>query len=63
MQRALRIEQDEAVIAAKSLLALVSQSENQSDSEEVFEEAGATPLGVPRRFTPEVDRRARLRAR
>ena len=63
MQRTLKIAQDEAVLEAAELLKLVSGSEESSDSENVFEEAGATPLGATRRFTPEVDRRARLRAR
>ena len=62
-QRALRIEQDEAVVAANSLLALVSGSADSGGSEEIFEEAGATRLGRSRQLAPEVDRRARLRAR
>ena len=62
-QRALRIEQDEAVVAANNLLALVAESENFARSEEIFEEAGASALGTTRQLTPEVDRRARLRAR
>jgi hypothetical protein len=63
MQRALRIEQDEAVLAANSLLAVTSGSADLSNSEDVFEEAGASRLGTNRQYTPEVDRRARLRAR
>ncbi|HKQ99207.1 MAG TPA: hypothetical protein VJT09_00960 [Pyrinomonadaceae bacterium] len=62
-QRALRIEQDEAVVAANTLLALVSRSVDPGGSEEIFEEAGATRLGTTPRLAPEVDRRLRLRAR
>lgn len=50
-QRTLRIEQDEAVLAANSLLAGGAGSADLSDSEDVFEEARAYPLGTPRQFT------------
>jgi hypothetical protein len=50
-QRTLRIEQDEAVLAAKSLLASVAGRADLSGSEDVFEEAGASPAGATRRFT------------
>ncbi|MBA2731547.1 MAG: hypothetical protein H0U54_01510 [Acidobacteria bacterium] len=63
MQRALRIEQDEAVLAASSLLTLTSESADLGNSEDASEDAGASPVGTTRRYTPEVDRRARLRAR
>jgi hypothetical protein len=63
MQRALRIEQDEAVLAANNLLASMAGNADLSDAEDVFEEARASKSGATRQFTPEVDRRARLRAR
>ena len=63
MQRALRVAQDEAQLAADELLTLVSSETDFADSEEVFEEAGASPARVSRRFASEVDRPARLRAR
>jgi hypothetical protein len=63
MQRALKIEHDEAVLEASKLLDLVSGAGNADDSEDVFEEAGALKLGKTARFSPEVDRRVRLRAR
>lgn len=50
-QRTLRIEQDEAVLAANHLLASVAGSADLSDSEDVFEEAGASPRGTTRQFT------------
>jgi hypothetical protein len=50
-QRTLRIEQDEAVLAAKSLLASVAADAGLSDSEDDFEEAGASPSGAIRQFT------------
>jgi hypothetical protein len=59
----LRVEQDEAVLAADELLALVSAETDFADSEEVFEEAGASLSPASRRFAPEVDRPRRLRAR
>jgi hypothetical protein len=62
-QRALRLAQDEAVIEANELLKLVPKDGEFSGSENVFEEAGASNTRTTRRFTPEVDRRARLRAR
>jgi hypothetical protein len=62
-QRALRLALDEAVVEASELLELASGDEELSDSENVFEEAGASNLSRTRRFTPEVDRRTRLRAR
>ena len=64
MQRTLRLVQDEAVIAADNLLALVvSTATDFADSEEVFEEAGATLSRASRRFAAKVDHAARLRAR
>jgi hypothetical protein len=62
-QRALRVEQDEAALAADELLALVSTATDFADSEEVFEEAGATVSSASRRVAPEVDRPQRPRAR
>jgi hypothetical protein len=62
-QRALKVAQDEAVLAADELLALVSVETDFADSEEVFEEAGTALLHTSRRFAPEVDRPRRLRAR
>jgi hypothetical protein len=62
-QKALKLAQDEAVLEAKELLRAVPDSADFSDSENVFEEAGASSLKTTRRFTPPVDRRARLRAR
>lgn len=62
-QRALRVAQDEAVLAADELLALVSAEMDLADSEEIFEEAGASLSPASRRFAPEVDRPRRLRAR
>jgi hypothetical protein len=59
----LRVEQDEAVLAADKLLALVSADTDFADSEEVFEEAGTSLSRESRRFAPEVDRPRRLRAR
>ena len=56
MRRAQDLERDEAVVAAKELLALGPESD--------FEGAGAPEVaGAARRFAPEVDRRPRLRAR
>jgi hypothetical protein len=62
-QRALRVAQDEAVLAADELLALGSPDKDFADSEEVFEEAGTSLSRASRRFAPEVDRPRRLRAR
>ena len=62
-QRALKLAQDEAVLEADELLKAVSGDADLSDTENVFLEAGASSLRTTRRFTPEVDRRARLRAR
>ncbi|HEV7375084.1 MAG TPA: hypothetical protein VGN95_10230 [Pyrinomonadaceae bacterium] len=62
-QRALKVAQDEAVLAADELLALVSAETDFADSEEVFEEAGTSLSRASRRFAPEVDRPRRLRAR
>jgi hypothetical protein len=50
-QRTLRIEQDEAVLAASKLLASIAESADLGDSEDVFEEAGASPTGTVRQFT------------
>jgi hypothetical protein len=62
-QRALRVAQDEAVLEANKLLALVSADTDFADSAEVFEEAGTSVSRASRRFAPEVDRPRRLRAR
>ena len=62
-QRALKVAQDEAVLAVDELLALVSADVDFADSEEVFEEAGTSLSHTSRRFAPEVDRPRRLRAR
>jgi predicted metalloprotease len=62
-QKTLRLTQDEAVLAAHELLPLVSNEENFVDSEEVFEEMDESLPRPSRQFTPEVDRRQRLRAR
>jgi len=62
-QKALRLAQDEAVLEANELLGAVAGDADFSDSENVSEEAGTSSLKTIRRFTPEVDRRARLRAR
>jgi hypothetical protein len=50
-QRTLRIEQDEAVLAANRLLSTVAGNADLRDSEEVFEEAGTSPAGTTRQFT------------
>ena len=63
MQRALKIEQDEAVIAADKLLSVASMSPDYVESQSVFAEAGVSVSSAPRRFAPEVDRPRRLRAR
>lgn len=63
MQRALKLEQDEAVLEASELLELVSGVRDFSEPENGFEEAGASKLAQTRRFSSEVDRRVRLRAR
>jgi hypothetical protein len=62
-QRALKLALDEAVLEANELLKLAAGDEEFNDSENVFEEAGASNVNRTRRFTPEVDRRTRLRAR
>jgi hypothetical protein len=62
-QKERRLAQDEAVLEANELLRTVTVNADLSDSENVFEEAGTAGLRTARRFTPEVDRRARLRAR
>ncbi|HEX8843620.1 MAG TPA: hypothetical protein VF791_03200 [Pyrinomonadaceae bacterium] len=62
-QREFRLANDEAVLAANELLGLAPGRMEFADSETVFEEAGARHAPTSRRFTPEVDRRARLRAR
>jgi hypothetical protein len=61
--KALRLEQDEAVQEAARLLESISGVGDCADSENEFEEAGASKLAQTRRFSPEVDRRTRLRAR
>ena len=63
MQRTLKVMQDEAVSQVSENLKMVSGETKFSDSEHVFEEARPSTLGATRRFTPEVDRRVRLRAR
>lgn len=64
MRRAQHVEQDEAVLAARELLALAREEADLVDPENDFEEAGAPKLAAAaRQFTPEVDRRPRLRAR
>lgn len=55
--------QDEAVLEANELLRAVPGNADLSDPENIFEEAGSSGVGTTRGFTPEVDRRARLRAR
>lgn len=62
-QRALKLAQDEAVLEADELLRSIPGNADLSDSENAFEEAGTAGLRTTRRFTPPVDRRARLRAR
>ena len=58
------VEQDEAVLAAQELLALVPIDADFGDPGNDFEEAGAPKLATTaRQFAPEVDRRPRLRAR
>jgi hypothetical protein len=64
MRRALNVERDEAVVAARELLALVREEGDFGDAENDYEEAAAPKLAAAaREFTPEVDRRPRLRAR
>ena len=62
-QKTLRLTQDEAVFVAQEMPSLVSGDQNFVDSEEVFEEMDASLPHPSRQFTPEVDRRLRLRAR
>lgn len=62
-QRALRLTRDQALLAADDLPSLVASDADSTDSEEVFEEAGASHSHPSSQFTPEVDRRLRLRAR
>ena len=50
-QRVLRIERDEAVLAASSLLAGGEVIADLSDLEEDFEEAEASPRGTGSQFT------------
>jgi hypothetical protein len=64
MRRALHIERDEAVLAERELMALAREKGDFGDAENDFEEAGEPKLAAAaRQFTPEVDRRPRLRAR
>jgi hypothetical protein len=63
MQRAQRLAQDAAVSAADELLAIVVSETDFVESEEIFEEAGATFSRKSRHFAPAVDRRTGLRAR
>ena len=62
-QRSLKLAQDEAVIAAAELLAVVVSHKDFVKAEEVFEEAGATFARKSRQFAPAVDRPVGLRAR
>jgi hypothetical protein len=57
------LEQDEAVLEAAELLESAHGVEDCGDSENEFEEAGASKLAETRSFSPEVDHPARLRAR
>ena len=63
LERACKLSQDEAVVAPNELLALVQGNTDFADSEEIFDEEGASTLVATPGLTPEVDRRARLRAR
>jgi hypothetical protein len=64
MQKGLKLAQDEAAHGASELSPQeISDNGDFSNSENVFEEARASALDATRRFTPEVDRHARLRAR
>jgi hypothetical protein len=64
MRRAQDLERDEAVVAARELLALAREDGDFGEPENDFEEAAAPKLAAAaRQFTPEVDRRPRLRAR
>ena len=64
MRRVQDVERDEAVLAANELLAFVPADGDFSDPENDFEEAGEPKLATTaRQFSPEVDRRPRLRAR
>jgi hypothetical protein len=51
------------VFVAQEMPSLVSGDQNFVDSEEVFEEMDGSLPHPSRQFTPEVDRRLRLRAR
>lgn len=62
-ERAYRLSQDEAVLAANELLALVERGSMGADAEEIFDEERASTWVATPGLTPEVDRRARLRAR
>jgi len=64
MRRAQSIERDEAVLAARELLALARMEAEFAEPLNDFEEAGAPKLAATaRQFAPAVDRRPRLRAR
>ena len=64
MRRAQSIERDEAVLAARELLALARMEADFAEPADDFEEAGAPKLAASaRQFAPAVDRRPRLRAR
>jgi hypothetical protein len=63
MQKALKLAQGGASPAIQEALKAVPVHATFADSENIFEEVGAAPSGAARRFTAEVDRRARLRAR
>ena len=63
MQRTLKVTQDEAALETSNALKLVSGERDFNDSERVFEEARQSRHGATHRFTSEVDRRMRLRAR
>jgi hypothetical protein len=64
MRRALHVEMDEAVLAARELLALAREEADFAEPLNDSEEAGAPKLAATaRQFAPAVDRRPRLRAR
>ena len=62
-QRALRLAQDEAVIAANVVLSDIMSETEFVEAEDIFEEAGANFSRKSRHFASAVDRRTGLRAR
>jgi hypothetical protein len=62
-QRASRLAQDEAVIAANEILSGIMSETEFVETDEIFEEAGAEFPGKARHFASAVDRRTGLRAR